>query len=174
LKNIRFFLSLSSCLMNSQQKTILKKEFTIKQSSCLTKREGPRGLAPVVLIVLAGTSLWQIRLGHRPGERGEAMSMPETGQASERDERGTDDYDQQEARLLMALMQSICAARYRKADNTPCHIDQVRPAPRSRSLSFLRWFPHPSLCGDFLSGRVINGCGGRSRGCAPVDSIHVF
>jgi hypothetical protein len=141
-------------------------------------------LPPVVLIVLAATSLSrrfgqqrssrQIRLGHRPGEIGEAMSMPETGQASERDERGTDDYDQQEARLLMALMQSICAARYRKADNTPCHIDQVRPAPRSRSLSFLRWFPHPSLCGDFLSGRVINGCGGRSLGCAPVDSIHVF
>jgi hypothetical protein len=63
------------------------------------------------------------------------MSMPETGQASERDERGTDDYEQQQARLLMALMQSICTARYRKADNTPCHIDQVPPsAPISPSF----------------------------------------
>ncbi|KAK3160895.1 hypothetical protein QOZ80_1BG0067280 [Eleusine coracana subsp. coracana] len=52
------------------------------------------------------------------------MSMPETGQAAERDERGRDDYEQEQARVLMALMQGLCAVRYRKADNTPCHIDQ--------------------------------------------------
>nr|XP_034594341.1 dual specificity protein phosphatase 1B-like isoform X2 [Setaria viridis] len=52
------------------------------------------------------------------------MSMPEAGQAAERDERGRDDYEQQQARVLVALMQSFCAARYRKADNTPCPIEQ--------------------------------------------------
>ncbi|CAL4949746.1 unnamed protein product [Urochloa decumbens] len=52
------------------------------------------------------------------------MSMPEAGQAAERDERGRDDYEEQQARVLMALMQSFCAARYRKADNTPCPIVQ--------------------------------------------------
>ncbi|KAG8045135.1 hypothetical protein GUJ93_ZPchr0008g13835 [Zizania palustris] len=49
------------------------------------------------------------------------MSMPERGRAAgeERDE-----YEQQQARVLMALMQGFCAARYRKADNIPCPIDQ--------------------------------------------------
>ncbi|CAO2165012.1 unnamed protein product, partial [Urochloa humidicola] len=60
----------------------------------------------------------------RAERRSEAMSMPEAGQAAERDERGRDDYEQQQARVLMALMQSFCAARYRKADNTPCPIEQ--------------------------------------------------
>uniref|UniRef100_A0A0D9V1A3 Uncharacterized protein n=1 Tax=Leersia perrieri TaxID=77586 RepID=A0A0D9V1A3_9ORYZ len=52
------------------------------------------------------------------------MSMPEAeaGRA-EREERA-DDYEQQQARVLMALMQGFCAARYRKADNTPCPIHQ--------------------------------------------------
>nr|ACG45770.1 hypothetical protein [Zea mays] len=44
------------------------------------------------------------------------MSMPETGQAAERDE-------QQQSRGI-ALMQGICAVVYRKADNTPCPIKQ--------------------------------------------------
>ena len=61
------------------------------------------------------------------------MSMPEAGQAAERDERGRDDYEQQQARVLMALMQGFCAARYRKADNTPCPIEQVW---RRRALYF--------------------------------------
>nr|CAB3473913.1 unnamed protein product [Digitaria exilis] len=52
------------------------------------------------------------------------MSMPEAGQATERDEHGRDDYEQKQARVLMALMQGIWAARYRKADNTPCPIEQ--------------------------------------------------
>ncbi|XP_015688105.1 dual specificity protein phosphatase 1-like isoform X1 [Oryza brachyantha] len=52
------------------------------------------------------------------------MSMPEAGRV-ERDERELDDdYEQQQTRVLMALMQGFCAARYRKADNTPCPIDQ--------------------------------------------------
>ena len=46
------------------------------------------------------------------------MSMPEAGQAAERDE-------QQQAQMIKALMQGICAVRYRKADNTPCPIKQV-------------------------------------------------
>ncbi|CAD6206175.1 unnamed protein product [Miscanthus lutarioriparius] len=45
------------------------------------------------------------------------MSMPEAGQAAERDE-------QQQAQVIKALMQGICAVRYRKADNTPCPIKQ--------------------------------------------------
>lgn len=53
------------------------------------------------------------------------MSMPEAGR-SERDGREQDnDYEQQQARVLMALMQGFCAARYRKADNIPCPIVQV-------------------------------------------------
>jgi len=52
------------------------------------------------------------------------MSMPGPGQSAERDERGRDDYEQQQARVLMALMQGFCAARYRKADNTSCPIEQ--------------------------------------------------
>ncbi|BAD69005.1 putative DsPTP1 protein [Oryza sativa Japonica Group] len=52
------------------------------------------------------------------------MSMPEAGR-SERDGREQDDdYEQQQARVLMALMQGFCAARYRKADNIPCPIVQ--------------------------------------------------
>ncbi|CAD6214028.1 unnamed protein product [Miscanthus lutarioriparius] len=45
------------------------------------------------------------------------MSMPEAGQAAERDE-------QQQAQMIKALMQGICAVRYRKADNTPCPIKE--------------------------------------------------
>jgi hypothetical protein len=55
--------------------------------------------------------------------------MPEAGQAAERDE-------QQQAQVIKALMQGICAVRYRKADNTPCPIAQVG----TTALSF-RSFP---------------------------------
>jgi hypothetical protein len=71
------------------------------------------------------------------------MSVPEAGRAAERDERGRDggddDYEQQQqqARVLMALMRSFCAARYRKADKTPCPIDQVCPLPSSFTLPFV-------------------------------------
>ena len=77
------------------------------------------------------------------------MSMPGPGQSAERDERGRDDYEQQQARVLMALMQGFCAARYRKADNTPCPIEQVSLAAPSfavsNSICFLRFF---ALCSD--------------------------
>ncbi|XP_024315620.1 dual specificity protein phosphatase 1B isoform X1 [Brachypodium distachyon] len=52
------------------------------------------------------------------------MSVPEAGQSSGRDEREREDYEKQQSRVLMALMQGFCAARYRKADNTPCLVDQ--------------------------------------------------
>ena len=57
------------------------------------------------------------------------MSMPEAGQAAERDE-------QQQAQMIKALMQGICAVRYRKADNTPCPIKEVCPITRSIFRSF--------------------------------------
>nr|CAB3477955.1 unnamed protein product [Digitaria exilis] len=60
----------------------------------------------------------------RAERRTKAMSLPDAGQAAERDEHGRDDYEQKQARVLMALMQGIWAARYRKADNTPCPIEQ--------------------------------------------------
>ena len=79
----------------------------------------------------------------RAERRSEARSMPGPGQAAERDERGRDDYEQQQARVLMALMQGFCAARYRKADNTPCPIEQVSPVVPSfvlsNSICFLRF-----------------------------------
>lgn len=56
------------------------------------------------------------------------MSMPEAGQAAERDE-------QQQAQVIKALMQGICAVRYRKADNTPCPITQVWTTALSFALS---------------------------------------
>ncbi|KAI5006038.1 dual specificity protein phosphatase 1B-like isoform X2 [Hordeum vulgare subsp. vulgare] len=52
------------------------------------------------------------------------MSVPEAGQSAGRDEQEMDDYEQHQTRVLMALMQGLCAARYRKADNTPCLVDQ--------------------------------------------------
>jgi hypothetical protein len=71
----------------------------------------------------------------RAERRNQAMSVREAGQAAERDERGRDDdYEQQQARVLMALMQSFCAARYRKADNTPCPIEQVWSLASSLAL----------------------------------------
>jgi hypothetical protein len=53
------------------------------------------------------------------------MSVPEAGQSTGRDEQERDAYEQHQTRVLAALMQGFCAARYRKADNTPCPIDQV-------------------------------------------------
>ncbi|CAM0956892.1 unnamed protein product [Alopecurus aequalis] len=52
------------------------------------------------------------------------MSVPEAGQSTGRDEQERDEYEQHQTRVLVALMQGFCAARYRKADNTPCPIDQ--------------------------------------------------
>ncbi|XP_051184557.1 dual specificity protein phosphatase 1B isoform X1 [Lolium perenne] len=52
------------------------------------------------------------------------MSVPEAGQSTGRDEQERDAYEQHQTRVLAALMQGFCAARYRKADNTPCPIDQ--------------------------------------------------
>lgn len=89
------------------------------------------------------------------------MSMPEAGQAAERDERGRDDYEQQQARVLVALMQSFCAARYRKADNTPCPIEQVWPLAPSFALSSV-------IC---LSTRPCRGLGTDDPGARRWDIV---
>uniref|UniRef100_A0ACD5TPF0 Uncharacterized protein n=1 Tax=Avena sativa TaxID=4498 RepID=A0ACD5TPF0_AVESA len=53
------------------------------------------------------------------------MSVPEAGHSRGRDEHERGEYEQHQTRVLAALMQGFCAARYRKADNTPCPIDQT-------------------------------------------------
>uniref|UniRef100_A0ACD5TJM3 Uncharacterized protein n=1 Tax=Avena sativa TaxID=4498 RepID=A0ACD5TJM3_AVESA len=52
------------------------------------------------------------------------MSVPEAGQSTGRNDHERDEYEQHQTRVLAALMQGLCAARYHKADNTPCPIDQ--------------------------------------------------
>uniref|UniRef100_A0ACD5U5I2 Uncharacterized protein n=1 Tax=Avena sativa TaxID=4498 RepID=A0ACD5U5I2_AVESA len=53
------------------------------------------------------------------------MSVPEAGQSTGRNDHERDEYEQHQTRVLAALMQGFCAARYHKADNTPCPIDQT-------------------------------------------------
>lgn len=91
-------------------------------------------------------------------EGGTTMSMPEAGR-SERDGREQDDdYEQQQARVLMALMQGFCAARYRKADNIPCPIVQV---PSSFPAHVLL----PPWCDQSVCSRAADSVMDASAGC---------